>query len=83
VSVLSQVRGSGLGVMHPTLGEWIMGIRSELFVLGCFGLFGLGACAQERSLAAQAVLLRDVRVIDGTGAKPRGACFVADSGWAD
>ena len=72
LSVLScQVR-SGLGaVMRPTLGEWIMGIRSGLFVLGCVGLFGLGACAQEQSSAAQAVLLRDVRLIDGTGAKPR------------
>jgi hypothetical protein len=33
--------------------------------------FGLGAWAQEQSSPAQAVLLRDVWLIDGTGAKPR------------
>jgi hypothetical protein len=45
-------------------------VSSGLFVLGCVGFWGLGAGAQEPS-AAQAVLLRDVRVIDGTGAGPR------------
>ena len=39
-------------------------------MLGCAGVWILGAGAQEPS-GAQAVLLRDVRVIEGTGAKLR------------
>ncbi len=48
-----------------------MRIPIGLFIVGCVSLCGLGAGAQQQLPAAEPVLLRDVRLIDGTGGPPQ------------
>ena len=48
-----------------------MRIPIGLFILGCVGFCGLGTGAQQQLPAAEPVLLRDVRLIDGTGSPPQ------------
>jgi hypothetical protein len=84
LSVLSsQVRSSGLGVMHPTLGKWIMGIRSGLFVLDCVGLFWFGGVGAGAVFAGAGGAAAGRAADRWDWSEATGSGFAVDSGWAD